>query len=191
MYLTSVMSVAISWILKIEDVVFGTPIANRATPKMEKIIGCLLNTIVIKNSMFLDKSFREIVQEVRSTTLDAFHHQDIPFDVLIKNLRPPRKLNVNPIFQILFALQNLPDKNIAFPSVIVTPENNIGLDSKLDLSINLSDRIDSYICYIEYKTTLFKHDTVNSLVITFLYLIENLSKKDEDISINSILQKLK
>src|SRR5262249_47972953 len=91
-----------------DDVVIGSPIANRQDSKLENLIGFFVNALAMRVQIQPDATFAALLADVRRTTLDAYHHQDIPFERLVEELSPQRRLNMSPLFQVWFALQNAP-----------------------------------------------------------------------------------
>ena len=89
-----------------DDIVVGSPIANRQEPQLEQLIGFFVNSLVMRLRIQPEASFRTLIAEVRRTTLDAYQHQDIPFERLVEVLSPKRSLSHSPVFQVVFALQN-------------------------------------------------------------------------------------
>src|ERR1041384_6162705 len=90
-----------------EDIVVGTPIANRQDAKLEGLIGFFVNALVMRMRVSGEKSFEELLREVKKTTLEAYQHQDVPFEKLVEELAPVRSMNTTPLFQVTFALQNV------------------------------------------------------------------------------------
>src|SRR5262249_43550961 len=91
-----------------DDITVGSPIANRQEAQLEDLIGFFVNSLVMRVRLNGEESFSELLTEVRRTTLEAYQHQDIPFERLVEELQPERSLNTTPIFQVMFALQNAP-----------------------------------------------------------------------------------
>jgi non-ribosomal peptide synthetase component F len=91
-----------------EDVVVGTPIAGRNRPEFEPLIGFFVNTLVLRTTVRSDLSFRAVLARVRHDALDAFAHQELPFERLVEELQPDRDLSRNPLCQVVFSLQNTP-----------------------------------------------------------------------------------
>ena len=102
-----------------DDIVVGVPFANRNWLRSEALIASLVNTLVLRVDLSGDPSFRELVDRVRRTSLDAVAHQDVPFERLVEEMRPPRDLSRSPLFQILFNVQNAP---LSVPDLGVRPE---------------------------------------------------------------------
>src|SRR5262249_22935366 len=91
-----------------DDIVVGSPIANRQDARLEELIGFFVNTLVMRVRLNPAVSFAELLAAVRATTLAAYQHQDVPFEKLVEELSPERSLNRTPLFQVLFAMQNAP-----------------------------------------------------------------------------------
>jgi hypothetical protein len=88
------------------DIVVGTPVANRTRAETEALIGLFVNTLVLRTDVSDDPTFAEVLRRVRETSLDAYAHQDLPFEKIVEELQPKRDLSRTPVFQVLFAVQN-------------------------------------------------------------------------------------
>src|SRR6202042_1389988 len=91
-----------------DDIVVGSPIANRQEAQLEEMIGFFVNTLVMRVQVSPGMSFRELLAKVKQTTLAAYQYQDVPFERLVEELAPQRSLNTSPVFQVMFGLQNAP-----------------------------------------------------------------------------------
>src|SRR6185436_12575495 len=90
------------------DLVVGTPIANRNRVEIEGLIGFFANTLALRTRLAAGESFLDLARSVREGTLQAYAHQDLPFERLVEELAPERSLAHAPLFQVMFALQNVP-----------------------------------------------------------------------------------
>src|SRR4029077_8966636 len=111
----------------------GTPIAGRGQSELEDLIGLFVNTLVLRTDLGGDPTLREVLHRVEATALEAYTHQDLPFDKLVAELAPERNLGQNPLVQVVFALQNLGQA----PADETDEEEDAGGTAKFDLTLTL------------------------------------------------------
>ncbi|WP_338426260.1 amino acid adenylation domain-containing protein [Sphingopyxis kveilinensis] len=146
-----------------EDLVVGSPIANRVRPELEGLIGFITNTLVLRTQFSADFTFRKLVSEVRNVTMEAFTYQGIPFEKLVEEIQPDRNLSYNPLFQVMFALQNTGrPADVGGASDDDVPTLSAGV-SKFDLTMFLSETASDLRAGIEYNSDLFDLSTVERL----------------------------
>jgi amino acid adenylation domain-containing protein len=166
-----------------EDVVLGSPIANRGRPELEPLIGFFVNTLVLRADLSGNPSFREFLLRVRDVCLDAYAHQDLPFEKLVHELHPERDQSRNPIFQVMFALQNATRQFSGIPGLRIEPIEMTTTRSPFDLSLFLREREGKYIGYIEYGTDLFDRSTIERMIGHLQTLLEGIvADPDQPIS---------
>ncbi|HKR12800.1 MAG TPA: amino acid adenylation domain-containing protein [Pyrinomonadaceae bacterium] len=170
-----------------DDVVVGTTIANRTLPELESLIGFFVNSLVLRVDFSGDPTFREIVQRARESTLGALVHQDLPFEQLVEDLRPDRHLSRNPLFQVVFVLQNLP--GITDTSEPTDDSQKPALHSagtaKFDLTIAMVEAAHHFRGAIEYSTDLFDAATIDRMVEHFRLLLDSVAS-DPDRRVGAI-----
>jgi natural product biosynthesis luciferase-like monooxygenase protein/amino acid adenylation domain-containing protein len=156
-----------------EDLVVGTPIAGRNRRETEGLIGVFLNTLALRTDVGGNPTFRALLDRVRETTLGAYAHQDLPFEALVEALQPERSLGHTPLYQVLFALQNIGVGKMELPGVEV---NGMGLgttSSKNDLSLYTSEMPDGLHCWLIYNPDLFDAATMARMLGHFRVLLRS------------------
>ncbi|WNG56867.1 amino acid adenylation domain-containing protein [Archangium gephyra] len=162
-----------------DDICVGSPIAGRRHAELEGLIGFFVNTLVLRSRIDSRTSFRSLLSQVRSTTLDAFEHQDVPFEKLVEELRPPRDLSRTPLFQVMFALQNAPMGNLELPGLSLRALPPVELTSKFDLTLFLSEGPEGFTGSLEYCADLFERDTAARMMSHLQVLLTSVLAQPE------------
>ncbi|HEU4597505.1 MAG TPA: amino acid adenylation domain-containing protein, partial [Pyrinomonadaceae bacterium] len=155
-----------------EEVVVGTPIANRTRAEVENLIGFFVNTLALRGDLTGEPSFRELLGRVREVTLGAYAHQEVPFERLVEELQPERSLSHQPLFQVMFVLQNTPREALEVSGLQLHLWKNHSEAAKFDLLLSLTETEDGLCGALEYSTDLFDSATVERLAGHFLRLLE-------------------
>ncbi|HLG65938.1 MAG TPA: amino acid adenylation domain-containing protein, partial [Ktedonosporobacter sp.] len=156
-----------------EDIVVGTPIASRTRPEIEGLLGCFINTLLLRTNLSSNPTLRELLRRVREVALEAYAHQDLPFEKLVEELQPERDLSRNTLFQVLLDLHNTPDIPLELSGITVQPLEITRTTSKYDLSLIIRETKDALIVSFEYKTDLFDDTTIARLSNHFRVLLES------------------
>ncbi len=158
-----------------EDIVVGSPIANRNYPGLERLIGFFVNTLVMRTDLGGDPAFLEVLDRVRETALGAYEHQDAPFDKLVEELHPERDPSRNPIFQIGFALQNVPLNEIDLPGLSLQFMREESHTTHVDLEMLITEEPQGLVCMTAYSTDLFDAPTIRRFLAHWLRLVEEVA----------------
>ncbi len=147
-----------------DDFVVGVPVANRNRTEHERVVGCFASTLLVRATLRPEESFLALLGRVRAESLAVFAHSDLPFEKLVEELHPDRNLSHNPIFQVVFALQNAGGAGaggaLALPGLALsTLPVDRGL-AKIDLTLEMSEHPGGIAGYLEYSTDLFEKATV-------------------------------
>ena len=154
------------------DMLLGTPVANRDGSELEHVVGCFVNTIVLRALLERDLSFRQLLSRIRGTTLDDFEHAGLPFERLVEALRPRRDLSRSPVFQVMFALHNEPSDELRMTGLEVRSEAIDTGGSRFDLTLGLAPSAAGLRGRLEYATDLFDHDRMLRLIGHYRTLLE-------------------
>ncbi|MCP3962379.1 MAG: amino acid adenylation domain-containing protein [bacterium] len=157
-----------------KDFLIGTPIANRHRAEVEGLIGCFANTLVLRARLDRGVTFRQLVRQIRRRALDAYTHQDLPFERLVEELQPQRDPSRNPLFQVMFALLNTPAARLELPGLEVRPFHVERHLSKVDLTLEMFELGDRLEGYFEFNLDLFERATIGHLTEHFQVLLEAL-----------------
>jgi acyl carrier protein len=161
------------------DLVVGSPIAGRGRPELEGLIGPFVNTLALRTDLTGDPSFRELLGRVRETALDAYAQQDVPFEKLVEALRPQRDLSRNPVFQVMFALQNAPLAPLRLRELQLRRVEVDRRTAQLDLSLHVATTADGLRGVFEYATDLFDAPTIRRMAGHYLALLESAVEDPE------------
>jgi amino acid adenylation domain-containing protein len=157
-----------------EEIIVGSPIANRHRMETEALIGCFINMLALRTDVSGDPSFKELLGRVRETALGAYAHQDMPFEYLVEQLQPERELNHNPLVQVVFVLQNNAGRLPGLPGLSVTPLKEETDTAKFDLTLYVNDTGDELEGAFEYSAELFDRETVSRMSGHLLTLLEGV-----------------
>ena len=153
------------------DIPIGTPIAGRTDQALDDLVGFFVNTLVLRVNTDGDPSFRDLVARVRERSLDAYAHQDVPFERLVEALNPTRSLAYHPLFQTMLAWQNAPVSDVELPGLSVA-EQPVGTGTaKFDLWISLTEEADGIHGQTEFNAEVFDRATVNSILGRLVVLL--------------------
>jgi non-ribosomal peptide synthetase component F len=155
-----------------DDIVVGSPIANRQEAQLEEMIGFFVNTLVMRVRVKGGISFRELLREVRRTALGAYQHQDIPFERFVEELSPERSLNRTPVFQVMFALQNAPMDAQRLRGLEVEPVGNDELRVRFDLEVHAWEREEKIGLYWLYNRNLFERWRMEQMARHYVRVLE-------------------
>ncbi len=181
--LLSAFNVLLSRYTGQDDIVVGTPIAGRPRAEVEGLIGLFVNMLALRSDLSGRPTFQELLNRVHESTLDAYAHQDIPFERLVDALKPERHLSHSPIFQVMFVLQNAPMPALEAPGVVMEAKPVDTGTTKYDLSLLLVDLPQGLRVTAEYSTDLFERSTAERLLGHYLTLLEGVvARPDAPIS---------
>jgi len=157
-----------------EDLAVGVPVAGRSRPELEGLVGFFVNTLVLRGDLSGQPSFREYLARVRERALEAYAHQDLPFEKLVEELAPRRDASRNPLFQVMFVLQNTPQERWQLPGVQVEPLAIDTHSAKFDLTMELTEAEGRLLGVLEYATDLFDAATAERMLGHFRVLLESI-----------------
>ncbi|MGS5019874.1 amino acid adenylation domain-containing protein [Paenibacillus sp. JJ1683] len=162
-----------------EDIIVGSPIAGRPHADLGNLIGMFVNTLAIRNYPEGGKTFRDYVLEVKDNALKAFEHQDYPFEELVEKLGVDRDLSRNPLFDTMFALQNLEQTEQQLAELQLAPYPSEQTTAKFDLSLFAQEDGEQIACGFQYGTRLYKRETIERLAVHLQQLINVVIEQPE------------
>ena len=138
-----------------DDIVIGCPVANRGRPEVEKLIGFFANTLVIRTRVDDELTFRQLLKRVKTTCLDAYSHQDLPFERVVEDLNPQRSLSRNPLFQVAFGIEEIESEARSLVGLELTLVSEDVGTSRFDLEVLIHDQGTTAVVECIYDTEAF------------------------------------
>ncbi|MHA4842638.1 non-ribosomal peptide synthetase [Flavitalea antarctica] len=155
-----------------QDICVGTPIANRTRKEVEELIGFFVNTLALRSELNGDTLFTELLQQVRATTLEAYNHQDVPFEKVVEVVVKERDRSRSPLFQAMLVLMNTPEiQKLALRDVDLIAEKFTQENAKFDLSFYIHETAGGLRGSVEYATDLFSEQTIVRIITHFRRLL--------------------
>jgi len=143
------------------DVTIGTPVANRQHTEIEALIGFFVNTLALRVVLDDDPSVAQLLDQVKSTTLSAYAHQDLPFEQVVEAVKPPRSMSHSPVFQVMLALNNTPKGDaLTLPGLCLSPVTRPSTTTQFDLTLSLTEVDDVIVGSLDYASDLFDAATI-------------------------------
>jgi amino acid adenylation domain-containing protein len=160
-----------------DDIVVGSPIANRTHPELEELIGFFVNTLVIRTDVSGDPTFTELLERVRRVALDAYAHQDLPFERLVEELEPQRDPSRNPLFQVMFAVQNAPGRvsPLMGTDLTIGPFSGAVKTTRFDLEVHVWEVAEQLRLDFIYATDLFEAASMRRLLDHYVRLLAGIA----------------
>ncbi|MGL5832200.1 MAG: non-ribosomal peptide synthetase, partial [Waterburya sp.] len=158
----------------LEDILVGSPIANRSRPELEGAIGIFLNTLVLRSDLSGNPTFSELLKQVKRVALEAYSNQDLPFEKIVARLHPERDINQSPLFQVMFILYNLPSSDLELPGLKV---EEVAIDNGMalfDLTLEIRDSDRGLDVCFEYNCDRFEANDIQRLLRHYQTILENV-----------------
>ena len=161
------------------DLSIGTAVANRSETELEPLVGFFVNSLVLRMQLAENPSFIELLRQVRGTAIDAFEHQELPFERLVEQIATDRDRSHSPLFQTALIFQNAPRDFRVADGLSMTPLQVDNGTSKFDLSLFLWEQDGRIVGHVEYRTRLFREPTISRLVDSLHVLVDGALQRPE------------
>ncbi|WP_028546570.1 non-ribosomal peptide synthetase [Paenibacillus taiwanensis] len=162
-----------------EDIIVGSPIAGRNHPDLEPLLGMFVNTLAIRNYPTREKTFLDLLAEVKDSTLEAFEHQDYPFENIVEKVQTARDMSRNPLFDTMFSLENTERGTIEFDGLQIQPYPHQHTIAKFDLTFHAEESTEGILCGLSYATSMYTRETAERMCLHFQQLIIAILQKPE------------
>ncbi|MCB0195323.1 MAG: amino acid adenylation domain-containing protein, partial [Anaerolineae bacterium] len=163
-----------------DDIVVGTPMINRRYIETENLMGYFLNNLALRTQIPNTGSFTELLATVRKTTLEAYSHQELPFEKLVQELQPQRDLSYAPIFQVFFNMfTTIHNNNRSFANLEVEPfiRHEVEVGSKFDITLYVRKQGDDIYLNLVYKTSLFRRQRMAAMLAQYIQLLQQITQQ--------------
>nr|WP_245585859.1 amino acid adenylation domain-containing protein [Paenibacillus pinihumi] len=155
-----------------EDIIIGTPIAGRNQTELEPLIGMFVNTLAIRNYPAGEKTFAELMAEVKDTALAAFENQDYPFETLVEKVQSSRDMSRNPVFDTIFSVEHAQQGGVEIQGLQMSPYPHTHAVAKFDLTFHAEESVEGIYCGLSFATSLYAHETAQRIGEHFVQLID-------------------
>ena len=156
------------------DVLVGTPMANRKRVELENLVGLFVNTLVLRTRFHGDPPFEDLFRQMRETTLEGLSNHDVPFEKVVEELDLERDTSRNPLFQVIFAFQNVPIPKLVAEGLTLERYEFRESTARLDLELDLQEMPDGFVGWMGYNSDLFDHTTALRMVSAFRRLLQSI-----------------
>ena len=191
MGLHAAFSVLMSRYSNEKDIVVGTPIANREQPEIAGLIGFFINNLILRSNLNGNPSFSSLLNQSKSTLLDAYAHQQVPFEQIVERLQPERSMSHSPLFQVMLVLQNNETGSLELPGLTIGPVEQEATVAKYDLNVTVSENEQGMLLNWEFNTDLFKPETIEQMACRFEKLLSGLlAQPDESVFSVSMIDEI-
>ncbi|CAL2107142.1 hypothetical protein T190115A13A_330001 [Tenacibaculum sp. 190524A02b] len=179
MFLLTVFKVLLSRYSGQKDICVGTPIANRTQSDLEGMIGFFVNTLALRSDLSGNPNFRDLLNQVKQTTLEGYDHQLVPFERIVDRVVTTRDMSMTPLFQVMFTLQNTPtisegNDELNLGRLNISPYEFDGVTSKFDLTMSVSENDSNFSLHIDYCTAIFNQATMNRMLVHYKELLSSI-----------------
>lgn len=159
-----------------DEIVVGTPVSGRTHEDVQPLIGMFVNTLALKTKVEADKSYSELLAATKELTIEAFEHQDYPFEHLIEQLKLERDLSRNPLFDAMFIVQNMGMPELRSDEITFTPYALKHETAKFDLTLEVIEHTSAFTLNLEYATSLFTKETAERMLQHYIQIVQSVCK---------------
>ncbi|CAM4488291.1 non-ribosomal peptide synthetase [Paenibacillus tarimensis] len=174
--LLAAFSVLLSKYSDQEDILIGSPVAGRTHADLEQVVGMFVNTVVVRSRPRQDLTFGGLLDQLKERVVRAFEHQDYPFEQLVDKLGLQRDASRNPLFDVLFILQNVDRSSLLMDQVSIEPYDYLHRTAKFDLTLFAAEELDGISAGFEYSVQLFQQVTVERMAAHYMQLLSSLAE---------------
>ena len=158
-----------------EDICVGTPVAGRSHQELDDLIGFFINTLALRSKVRGEMSFSELLGEIKETTLEAYAHQEVPYEKVVDAMAKERDMNRSPLFQVTFTFQNTPAiPELKLGDLVLNVEDREYTTAKQDISLYLAQTATGIAGRVEYSTDLYKSETIQRMISHFITLLGSI-----------------
>lgn len=186
MYLLAAFQILLNRYTGQEDIIVGSPVANRNRSETEGLIGCFINPLAIRINLDRKSKIDNFLKQVRQTVLDAFDNQNVPFEIVLDSIRLSRKNFNDKLFNVWFVLQNAPLSDINLPNLKVSNFKIERIASQFDIAFNLIEVGEEIFCSIDYSVSLFTLENIQTMLGHYKKILEQMTE-DQNRKISEIV----